>query len=96
MIVSFGDASTEDLYHGRNTARTRHYPGEVKKRAKRKLDSVNSACLLGDLNLPGNRLEALAGTWEGWHSIRVNDQWRVVFRWSGQDATDVVLSRHDY
>ena len=58
----------------------------------RKLDMLNAAHALLDLRSPpGNRLEGLRGDWRGFHSIRVNDQWRVVFRWSGASAHDVQI-----
>ena len=59
----------------------------------RKLDYLNAAGDLRDLRSPpGNRLEALSGTLTGRYSIRVNDQWRIVFRWQGRDALDVTLT----
>jgi proteic killer suppression protein len=83
VIVSFGDALTADLFHGRQTARTRRVPPEVVAVALRKLDMVNAAAKLEDLRVPpGNRLEALKGDLQGCHSIRVNDQWRIIFRWA--------------
>ena len=83
MIVSFGDAATEGLFHGDRTGVVRRYPRDVVVRARRKLDMVNSARRLGDLACPpGNRLEALSGKSLGFHSIRVNDQRRIVFRWT--------------
>jgi len=89
MIVSFGDKATQDLYHGRATARVRRFPSDVVATALRKLDMVNAARDLLDLQSPpGNRLEALKGDLKSFHSIRVNEQWRVVFRWQGVDAYD--------
>ena len=83
MIVSFGDSLTADLYHGTRTARTRRVPADVMAVAVRKLDMVNAAAKLEDLRVPpGNRLEALKGDLQGLHSIRANDQWRIVFRWA--------------
>ena len=67
--------------------------GNVARIVGRKLDMLNYAADLRDLRSPpGNRLEALKGNWRGFHSIRVNDQWRVVFRWSesGPEDVDVV------
>jgi proteic killer suppression protein len=82
VIVSFGDAATEDIYNGEPSARTRRFGPEVLKAAVRKLDMLNAAHSLDDLKVPpGNRLEALKGALSGSHSIRVNDQWRIVFRW---------------
>ena len=60
--------------------------------ALRKLDMLNSARSINDLRSPpGNRLEALRGEWRGFHSIRVNDQWRLVFRWAEGHAHQVHL-----
>ena len=93
MIVSFGDKATEDLYHGRATARVRRFPPDVVGTPLRKLDMINAARDLKDLQAPpGNRLEALKGDLKSFHSIRVNEQWRVVFRWQGVDAHDVRLT----
>lgn len=90
MIVSFGDKATEDLYHGRSTARTRHLPADITAVALRKLDMLNAAKMLMDLRSPpGNRLEALRGDLKELHGIRINGQWRVVFRWIGSDAHEV-------
>jgi proteic killer suppression protein len=93
MIVSFGDRATEDLYHGRPTARARRFPRVVVDAALVKMDSLNGAASMLDLRSPpGNRLEALKGELKGWHSIRVNDQWRLIFRWQGNDAHKVRLA----
>lgn len=93
MIVSFGDEATADLYHGRNTKRVRRFPHDITKRALRKLDVLNGAHELIDLRSPpGNRLEALTGDWRGYHSIRVNEQWRLVFRWEENNVHDVNLT----
>lgn len=82
MILSFADELTADLFHGRVNARTRKVPPDVRRALARKFDMLNAAAELGDLRVPpGNRLEALAGDLAGHHSIRVNDQWRLVFRW---------------
>ena len=92
MIVSFGDGATEELFHGVKSARARRFPNDVVKVALRKLDMVNAAGNLNDLRVPpANHLEALAGDWKGYHSIRVNDQWRIVFRWDS-GAHDVQLT----
>jgi proteic killer suppression protein len=65
----------------------------VTRAALRKLDQINAATRLEDLRSPpGNRLEALRGDLRGLHGIRVNDQWRIVFRWSGEEARDVRLT----
>jgi proteic killer suppression protein len=92
MIASFGDAATEDLYHGVKSARVRRFPNDVIKSALRKLDMIQAAHDLDDLRaLPGNRLKELTGDWKGYHGLRVNDQWRIVFRWRDGRAHDVTL-----
>jgi proteic killer suppression protein len=93
MIASFGDPATEDLYHGRQTARARRFPREIVDAALVKMDSLNGAASVLDLRAPpGNRLESLKGALKGLHSIRGNDQWRLIFRWEGSDAHDVRLA----
>lgn len=65
---------------------------ELYAKARRLLDLINGVGSLGDLAVPpGNRLEALKGDKKGFHSIRINDQYRIVFRWSGTDATEVEI-----
>ena len=92
MIVSFADTATEALFHGERGKKLRRLPPEIHRTAIRKLDMVNAAKELRDLRAPpGNRLEALEGDLQGKHSIRVNDQWRIVFRWESGDAHDVEI-----
>jgi toxin HigB-1 len=86
MIRSFGDKQTEALF---DDAFVRDFQA-VGRRAKRKLEAVNAACRLTDLSVPpSNHLERLQGAWKDFHSIRINDQWGVVFRWIDGDAYDV-------
>lgn len=92
MIVSFGDRATGDLYHARPTSRARRFPNDIVNLALIKLDMLESAASMLDLSSPpGNRLESLRGDLAGFHSIRVNDQWRIVFRWKDGNARDVRL-----
>jgi len=92
MIVSFGDRATEDLYHNRLTSRARRFPQDVVGTAMVKMDMLDGAVAVLDLTSPpGNRLEALKGELKGFHSIRVNNQWRLVFRWEGNNAHEVRL-----
>lgn len=92
MIVSFGDRATEDLYHGRPTSRVRRISPKIVNLALVKLDLLNAAVALADLRSPPrNRLEALKGDLVGYYSIRVNDQWRIVFRWDHENAYDTRL-----
>lgn len=92
MISGFGDRATEELYNGRSTARTRRFPQDITRLVLSKLDMLNAAASLLDLRSPpGNRLESLRGDLEGLNSIRVNDQWSIVFRWAGGNAHEVRL-----
>lgn len=89
MIRSFADRDTEELFHGGSP---RKVPPEVRARARRKLDLVNAAVSLSDLRVPpGNMLEALHGDRKGQYSIRVNDQWRICFRFAAGEARDVEI-----
>ncbi|NOQ63730.1 MAG: type II toxin-antitoxin system RelE/ParE family toxin [Methyloprofundus sp.] len=90
MIISFTDKATEDLYHGVSSARVRRMPQQILRTALYKLDILNGAQILEDLRSPpGNRLEALTANYSGLHSIRINSQWRIVFRWKESNAYDV-------
>jgi len=93
VIASFGDRATEDLYHGRKSKAARRLPANIVSVALRKLDMINAAQVLQDLaSPPGNHLEALHGNLKGYHSIRVNDQWRIVFRWTAGEAQQVRIT----
>jgi len=88
MIQSFDDHDTEDLFR---TERSRRYSAFARV-ALRKLIQMNQAVALSDLAVPpGNRLEALQGPLAGFHSIRVNDQWRIVFRWTDTGPEEVAI-----
>ncbi len=88
MIRSFGDKRTRALFEDRPVAAFRQFA----RRAKRRVEMLNAATRLEDLRVPpSNRLEALRGRRKGFHSIRINDQWRIVFRWSDGDAFDVTI-----
>ena len=92
MIETFGNALAEDLFDDRRTRATRAFPPELRRPARRKLLYLHDAAELKDLRVPpGNRLERLKGNWSGFHSIRINDQWRVVFRWETGNAFDVQI-----
>jgi proteic killer suppression protein len=87
VIKTFADKRTAALFLGRFV---KAVPSDVAVRAKRKLDLIDSAASLEFLRVPpGNRLEALRGDRAGQHSIRVNDQWRICFRWIDGHAFDV-------
>ena len=92
MITSFGDKGSSDLFHGITSRRARKLPSQIHKLALYKLDVLNAAQVLDDLRSPpGNRLEPLKGELKGFYSIRINSQWRIIFRWAEGSATDVQI-----
>jgi proteic killer suppression protein len=93
MIKGFADKGTENIWNGEETkAARRTYPKPLWPTAVRKLDILNAAHEEKDLRAsPGNRFEHLKGRLSGKCSIRINDQYRVVFRWRAGDATDVEI-----
>jgi proteic killer suppression protein len=92
MIKSFGNRLAEDLYFDRRSRAIRVFVPELKRAARRKLLYLHDAAELKDLRVPpGNQLEALKGQDKGKHSVRINDQWRIVFRWQNGNAFDVAV-----
>jgi toxin HigB-1 len=90
VIQSFADLATADLWAERNSKAARRIPRDLWPAVHRKLTMLDSAQRLEDLAaVPGNRLEALAGNRKGQHSIRVNQQYRLTFRWENNDAHHV-------
>jgi proteic killer suppression protein len=90
VIQDFGNRLAEDLFDDRLSTVVRRFPPELRRAARRKLLYLHDAAELRDLRVPpGNRLEALKGQWRGFHSIRINDQWRIVFRWKDGNALGV-------
>lgn len=92
-IRNFKDKITEEINYGRFSKRTqRILPAQLQQKAQIKLAILGAATNLNDLlELRGNRLEALKGDRAGQHSIRINDQYRICFVWSGKDVTDVEI-----
>lgn len=89
MIVSFSDEDTEELFR---TEANRRF-AQIARVVLRKLMALDAAERVSDLAVPpGNRLEPLRGRAAGWHSIRINDQWRIVFRWTPQGPSDVAIT----
>jgi toxin HigB-1 len=90
MIRSFNGKFAEPILQGRRVPKG--FPANLAKVARRKLIMVDAAAFIEALNSPpGNRLEALKGDLAGKHSIRINDQWRVVFRWTDAAPEDVEI-----
>lgn len=94
MIVSFRDIGTETIFNGiRSKIARRTCPEAIWKVARRKLDMLNQALTLEDLQVPpGNRLEALSGNRKGQNSIRINDQYRICFVWTAQGPAEVEIT----
>lgn len=93
MIVSFGDGVTEDIFHDLSSARSRGFSTEVKKAARRKMMVIAASTNVQDLRVPpGNRLEQLKGDLLGFWSVRVNDQFRIIFKWADGAASAVKLT----
>lgn len=89
MIRDFADKEAEKIWGG---TPSRRLPAGIQTVARRKLRMLNNAATLDDLRVPpANRLEALKGELKGQHSIRINDQWRICFRWMKGDAHDVQI-----
>jgi proteic killer suppression protein len=90
MIRSFASTETERFFA---TGRSRRLPGDILRRAAMRLRQVDAATRIEDFRLPpSNRLEALKGNRTGQHSIRINDQWRVCFRFANGDAFEVEIT----
>lgn len=90
MIESFGNRLAGDLFYDRTSKEIRRFPSELKRAARRKLLYLHDVGELVDLRVPpGNRLEVLKGKFVDYYSIRINDQWRIMFRWEGGNAKDV-------
>jgi proteic killer suppression protein len=89
LIRSFGDRETERFWSG---VASRRLPPDIHRAVQRKLELIDAAARLDDLRAPpGNRLEALSGDRRGQHSIRINQQWRIYFRWIDGGAEDVEI-----
>ena len=92
MIQSFRDETAADLFRDRNTRAARRIPRDLWRVVQRKLKLLDAVGRLDDLMIPaGNRLVALKGNRSGWHSVRVNDQYRITFRWESGHAHEVCV-----
>lgn len=98
MIQTFRNAATEDLFSGRDTKAARKaFPKELWSVMRRKLDQLHAATVLSALSaLPGNRLEDLKHTKPGYYSIRVNDRFRVTFKFNNGAAADVAIEDYHH
>ena len=89
MIKAFGDKESEKIWNG---IRSKKLPNEIQDVARRKLRMLNNAQDVNDLRIPpANRLEKLKGNLEDYYSIRINNQWRIIFQWLNNDSYDVKI-----
>jgi len=89
MIISFGNSETEKVWTG---TRVKKLPTEIQNIGRRKLRMLNNSINLADLRIPpSNRLEKLTGNFKDFYSIRINDQWRIVFKWNSGSAFEVEI-----
>jgi len=89
MIISFGDSATEKIWDGQ---RVKKLPLEIQEVGRRKLRMLNNSTNLTDLRIPpSNRLEKLSGRLKNFYSIRINDQWRIIFQWSNNNFLEVEI-----
>ena len=92
MIKNFGNRATQDIYDGINSRYSRKLHRSLHAKAQRLLDQINAAPSLEFLSIPpGNKLEKLAGDKKGFWSLRINEQWRIIFRWESNDYYDVKI-----
>jgi len=89
MIKSFGNSETEDVWNGN---RVKKLPIEIQNIGRRKLRMINNSVDIADLRIPpANRLEKLSGKLKDFYSIRINDQWRIIFKWNNGNAFEVKI-----
>ncbi len=89
MIISFGNSETEKIWNG---VRVKSLPMEIQNIGRRKLRMLNNSVDIADLRIPpSNRLEKLSGKSKEFYSIRINDQWRIVFKWNAGNASEVEI-----
>ena len=89
MLKSFGSKETEKIWNG---VRSSKVPPEIQKIGRRKLRMINNSIDLNDLRIPpSNRLEKLSGNLKDFYSIRINDQWRIIFKWQAGNAQEVEI-----
>jgi toxin HigB-1 len=89
MIVSFGSKDTEKIWNGK---RVKKFPIDIQQVGRRKLRMLNNSQNVGDLRIPpSNHLEKLSRNYKDFYSIRINDQWRIIFRWENNHAFEVEI-----
>lgn len=92
MIKNFGNRIAQDIYDGVNSRYSRKVPRELHGKTRRLLDQINAAPSLEFIRIPpGNKLEKLSGDLKGYWSLRINDRWRIIFRFEANDFFDVKI-----
>lgn len=93
MIIDFGNKETEKIWNG---IQSRKLPSDIQNVARQKLRMINNSQNINDLRIPpANRLEKLSGNLSEFYSIRINNQWRIIFKWENDNASDVeVIDYH--
>lgn len=92
MIINFKDKATHDIYHGISSKASRTIPQSIWEIAIRKMDMINAAYELKDLKVPpANKLEKLKGKLKDLYSIRINDQFRIIFQWNNHNSENVQI-----
>ncbi len=90
MIFNFSTKTAQDIYDGENSRHARKLPGRLHSKARRLLDQLNAITQIDTLRIPpSNHLEKLKGNLKDYWSLRINDQWRIIFRWNGEHVVDV-------
>ena len=96
MITSFKSKFAQDIFDGSSTAKSRRFPKQLIERTLRLLDQLNVVAQVDELLIPpGNHLEKLKGNLSGYWSLRINRQWRIIFQWDGNDASNVDILDYD-
>jgi len=97
MIRNVIGSLTQDIYDGTDSRYSRKLPQTLHRKARRLLDQINAAARLDTIRVPpGNRLEKLGGKLDQYWSVRINDQWRIIFKWEASDALNVqIIDYHD-
>jgi toxin HigB-1 len=89
MIISFGSKETQRIWEGE---RVKNFPIEIQQIGRRKLRMLNNSQNINDLRIPpSNRLEKLSGKLRDFYSIRINEQWRIIFKWENNQASEVEI-----
>lgn len=97
MIINIKDKTTQDIYDGVNSKKSRKIPVELHSKCRRLLDQLNASFDIDDMRIPpGNMLEALTGNLNEYWSVRINNQWRIIFKWDEDNSNALDVFIGDY